>query len=208
MPPERTYIPLNQAAVFLAERIWQPHNSSLALRRLKGDGWKINDLSDALHFMRVSEMPKAQEKIDALLAVSRLPLYEWPSRIRTNDRNGAFVNEAELLALLLAGVHLDTPNIQTTIPSPALVVPAGASDGNEQTQAPERRLALLRALDGCAKYAHGEWKFTGMAALVAKEKADGRKRCDAKTIRADLKEAAKTERDAKNAGFATGLGKL
>jgi len=206
MPPERTYIPLNQAAAFLAERIWQPHNSSLALRRLKGDGWKINDLSEALHFMRASEVPKAQEKIDALLAVSRLTLFEWPSRIRTNDRNGAFVNKAELLALLLAGVHLDTPNIQTTIPSPALVETVGALGSMDQTPDQERRLALLRALDGSYKYARGEWRFTGMAALVTREKADGRKRCDAKTIRADLKEAAQAERDAKTAGFAAGLG--
>lgn len=93
--------------------------------------------------------------------------------------------------------------------TPATVVAVGASGGTiEQAPDPERRLVLLRALGGGEKYARGEWRFTGMAALVAKEKADGRKRCDEKTIRADLKEAAQTERDAKNAGFATGLGKL
>lgn len=87
--------------------------------------------------------------------------------------------------------------------SPATPAPVGALDHTSDT---ERRLALLRKLGGHAKYMRNEWKFTGIVALVAREKADGRKRCDEKTIRADLKEAAQAERDSKNAGFATGLG--
>ena len=75
-----------------------------------------------------------------------------------------------------------------------------------QTPDPERRLALLRALGGSAKYARGEWRFTGPGVLVAREKADCRMRSDEKTIRADLKEAAQVERDAKTAGVFNGLG--
>jgi hypothetical protein len=74
------------------------------------------------------------------------------------------------------------------------------------TPNPERRLARLRALGGNATYRRNEWKFTGIAALVKSEKSEYRKRSDEKTIRADLKEAAQNERDAKRAGFADGLG--
>lgn len=81
--------------------------------------------------------------------------------------------------------------------------PATASDARPD---PERRLALLRELGGSPKYSRCEWTFTGIRALVDTEKANGRKRSTEKTIRADLKEAAQNERDAKNAGFTTGLG--
>lgn len=87
--------------------------------------------------------------------------------------------------------------------SPSAPAPVGALDHTSDT---ERRLALLRELGGSAKYMRNEWRFTGIVALVAREKVDGRKRCDEKTIRADLKEAAQAERDSKNAGFAAGLG--
>lgn len=70
----------------------------------------------------------------------------------------------------------------------------------------ERRLALLREIGGSAKYKDYKWKFTGTKALVAREKADGRKRFDEKTVRADLKEAAQAERDANRARFTDGLG--
>ena len=65
---------------------------------------------------------------------------------------------------------------------------------------------LLRALGGNAIYRRGEWKITGISALVASEKSEGRKRSDEKTIRADLKEAAENERDAKRANAFAGLG--
>lgn len=73
---------------------------------------------------------------------------------------------------------------------------------------PERRLALLRELKGTATYDRSkrEWVFTGISALVKHEKLDGRKRCTEKTLRADLKEAAQSERDAGNATPYTGLG--
>ena len=73
--------------------------------------------------------------------------------------------------------------------------------------APERRLARLRALGGNSKYRNGEWHFTGIIKLVQHEKQEGKSRSDEKTIRADLKLASQSERDAKSAGFASGIGK-
>ena len=91
-------------------------------------------------------------------------------------------------------------------PAKPLAAPGVGIDSNSTTPDPERRLALLRALGGNAIYRRGEWKITGISALVASEKSEGRKRCDEKTIRADLKEAAENERDAKRANAFAGLG--
>lgn len=100
-------------------------------------------------------------------------------------------------------VEMDTVPKQNTAPTAPGVAAVPASDARPD---PERRLALLRELGGAAKYSRCEWTFTGIKALVDTEKANGRKRSTEKTIRADLKEAAQIERDAKNAGFAAGLG--
>lgn len=91
---------------------------------------------------------------------------------------------------------------------PQAATPAPVADiaTNSTTPDPERRLARLRALGGDAIYRRGEWKITGISALVASEKGEGRKRCDEKTIRADLKEAAESEREAKRANAFSGLG--
>ena len=91
-------------------------------------------------------------------------------------------------------------------PAKPLAAPGVGIDSNSTTPDPERRLALLRALGGSATYRRNEWKFTGIAALVASEKSEGCKRSDEKTIRADLKEAAQNEREARRAGFGAGLG--
>ena len=107
------------------------------------------------------------------------------------------------------GLTVETAKTQAATPSPAPVVTdVSAFDGPDRKPDPERRLDLLRALGGTSKYARGQWKFTGIGALVESEKAKGQKRSDEKTIRADLKDAAQTERDAKSAGFGSGLGKL
>ena len=98
----------------------------------------------------------------------------------------------------------DTAPAQNTA-TPAPVGAASASDGTDRPD-PERRLARLREHGGAAKYVRHKWKFTGMAALVESEKADGRKRRSEKTIRADLIQAAQAERDEKTAGFGAGLG--
>ena len=87
--------------------------------------------------------------------------------------------------------------------APALVVGTVASSSTKPD--PERRLARLRELGGNATYNRGEWRFPGITALVASEKSEGRKRCDEKTIRADLKEAAESEREAKRASPFAGL---
>ena len=91
-------------------------------------------------------------------------------------------------------------------PQAATPAPVAGIATNSATPDPERRLARLRALGGDAIYRRGEWKITGISALVASEKGEGRKRCDEKTIRADLKEAAESEREARRAGFGAGLG--
>lgn len=94
------------------------------------------------------------------------------------------------------------PVQSTATPAPLLA----DSDSNSTTPDPERRLTRLRALGGNAAYKHGKWKITGMTALVASEKTEGCKRSDEKTIRADLKEAAENEREAKRANAFSGLG--
>ena len=75
------------------------------------------------------------------------------------------------------------------------------TSGKDQTLDPERRLTRLLELGGSATYARYEWKFKGTSALVKSEKAEGRERSAEKTIRADLKMAAQSERDEKKAGY-------
>jgi hypothetical protein len=88
-------------------------------------------------------------------------------------------------------------------PAPTPVEPELST---QEAPDPERRLSRLRELGGSAKHRSGEWRFTGIASLVASEKAQGRSRIDEKTIRADLKEALQNELEAKRAGFGSGLG--
>jgi hypothetical protein len=96
--------------------------------------------------------------------------------------------ERDMLALVMQGFQ-------------HLVRPEQTADA---TPEPARRLAALRALGGTVKYKNCEWTFTGIGKLVQNEK--GRPRCDVKTIRCDLKEAAQAERDSKSAGHFQGLG--
>lgn len=88
-------------------------------------------------------------------------------------------------------------------PEPA---PAEPEFSAQEAPDPERRLARLRELGGSAKYRDGNWRFTGITLLVADEEEQCRRRRDEKTIRADLKEAAQNELEAKRAGFGSGLG--
>lgn len=115
-----------------------------------------------------------------------------------------FIPAKERCELVMDGfaVQSQQPDAQA---APVEVVSASGAD-TEQQPDPQRRLARLLAGGGSAKYRHGEWKFTGIAALVVSEKADRRKRSDEKTIRKDLREAAEAERDAKRAGPFQGLG--
>ena len=93
-------------------------------------------------------------------------------------------------------------------PAPQAEAPAGGVSGGGAVPAPdpERRLARLRAMGGSATYRRNEWQFTGIKALVDAERNEGRKRSAEKTIRADLREAAEAEREAKRAGHWDGLG--
>lgn len=101
-----------------------------------------------------------------------------------------------------------TPSPASTIAlePQAMPVVAGKLGATAQTPDPERRLARLRTLGGEAKYAQGKWHFTGIKKLVEIEKFEDRNRSDEKTVRADLKQAANEEREAKRAGFGNGLG--
>lgn len=125
---------------------------------------------------------------------------------KADDAEAAWRKKMVNQLLTVAQVPVAPPMVTTTqaaaTPAPEVAV-VPASDARPD---PERRLALLRELGGAAKYARCEWTFTGIKALVTREKAAGRRRSTEKTVRADLKEAAQNERDAKNAGFATGLG--
>ena len=124
-------------------------------------------------------------------------------------------------AVLNAGlVHLDwlnewgesrkPPHVFSTesAPEPQAATPAPVADSasNDATPDPERRLTRLRQLGGNVTFKRGEWKCAGITALVATEKSEGRKRSDEQTIRADLKEAAQNELEARRAGFGSGLG--
>lgn len=106
----------------------------------------------------------------------------------------------------LHATNIDGWEACITKPKAAPIGDVSASDHVDQTPDPERRLARLRTLGGTAKYVRYKWKFMGMAALVAAEKVDNRRRRSEKTIRADLIQAAQAERDEKSAGFTTGLG--
>ena len=92
-------------------------------------------------------------------------------------------------------------------PEPQAEAPAVGPSGGDAAPLPdpERRLARLREMGGSATSKRGEWKFTRITALVAAERSEGRKRSDEKTIRADLKEAAEAEAEAKRAGHWDGL---
>lgn len=106
--PEDTYFHVHVAAIHMAARVWPHENTEFAKRKLKARG--IDPMPDyPLDFIRLLELPQLEEKIEALLANGKIPLYEWPSRIRTSDRTDAYINEAELIALLMAGAHLTAP---------------------------------------------------------------------------------------------------
>ena len=103
-------------------------------------------------------------------------------------------------------LRVRAPFTQANTAKPVTEVAESASASNSTTPDPERRLARLRELGGNATYKRGEWKIVGISVLVASEKSESRKRSDEKTIRADLKEAAENELEAKRANAFTGLG--
>lgn len=68
---------------------------------------------DAQQIMALKTRPKRQKQINALLRLKVLPLYEWPSCIRTNETVDAWVNTKELANLLIAGAHLPGMEVST-----------------------------------------------------------------------------------------------
>ena len=119
----------------------------------------------------------------------------WNTPIRQTDAN-------KWLQSIDAGLELTYPYAGDNAQPQAVPVEAAPE---WEAPDPKRRLDALLALGGTIKHRDGEWRFTGMTALVKSEK--GRKRSDEKTIRGDLKEAAQAERDEKQAGvFLNGLG--
>jgi hypothetical protein len=153
------------------------------------DAWgKVDELQD-----EIEKLKKERESKDCELDSDRRSRVVL--RIKEKEQKYA------ALVTVAKGLQMNATDApaQTSTPAPV-------EDGSDATPDPERRLDLLRALGGTAKYKNGNWTFTGIGALVTREQTDGRKRSTEKTIRTDLKEAAQNERDANRAGFATGLG--
>lgn len=79
-----------------------------------------------------------------------------------------------------------------------------APPGTPEPSRQARRLARLRALGGDRKRIAGQWQTVGergaFGALVAEERAAGRRPFDAKGVRRDIQAAAELERAGKAAG--------
>lgn len=118
------------------------------------------------------------------------------------SHDGELIAPTPGLRVALADLRFSREDVENLVPAASRpAAPACAIVGE-----PERRFARLRALGGDAKHKDGEWKITGISALVQSEKSEGLKRSDEKTIRADLKKAAESEREAKRANAFDGLG--
>lgn len=126
---------------------------------------------------------------------------EWIAELEATNPDAA-----ELARIILSGVVPESDSLDSAMQDATNETEKVTGATVDQTPDAERRLNLLRQLGGSSQYVNGEWKFKGIKLLVTREKADGRNRSDEKTIRSDLKAAAQAERDAKNAGFAFGLG--
>jgi hypothetical protein len=86
--------------------------------------------------------------------------------------------------------------------SNSLTLPETADPSAQISPSPERRLKALRDLGGQARWlgrnSGMKWRFTKIKALAAQEKNTKQPRCDEKTIRKDLTEAAEAENQAKS----------
>ena len=95
---------------------------------------------------------------------------------------------------------LDTPSQTVSLSLPAVVSPPSPT-----LSEPERRLKALRDLNGDAKWTryrgNQQWCFKKIKELTAQEKGTKKPRCDEKTIRKDLTEAAEAESMAKRSGI-------
>lgn len=147
LPPERRYFPIAHAALGLSEKVWPWNKDCLARAecKLERAGGAADDDGMVLTWpgvilrAREIEANKIQPKIDALLKLGKLPLYEWPSRIRTDKADGAWVNEAELVQLLIHGAHL-LPVAPDATPEPQ-AAPEGAAPVMEAPETQVQRQA-------------------------------------------------------------------
>ncbi len=105
-----------------------------------------------------------------------------------------------LESLFVQGAELTAFTASLKRPEPRVSEAQTTEISHTSVGDPERRLALLRKLGGSATFKEGEWRFTGMNALEANEKKNGRKRTSPKTIRDDLTKAAEKEKDAHRSG--------
>ena len=176
---------------------------------------RLNDIDPSNNYARRA----VREAFDAYrLAIEKVGKYDMDALARRDAAHTAYWKSSNDKALLKAFEDAEaewdaayqawlTKMVRCLLePQAAAPAPVAGIATNNATPDPERRLARLRALGGDAIYRRGEWKITGISALVASEKSEGRKRSDEKTIRADLKEAAENERDAKRANAFAGLG--
>lgn len=171
----------------------------LDARFAEAKDWPANSEGRMWNFAAGSVLQRAMEIASSSVKAGLLSDPDTPANwLAWAERKGYDVKHLKPLATPPSTVQ------NGTVTAPVLA--ASASAGTDQTLDPERRLARLRALGGSYKYVRGGWKFIGIKELVRSEKDEGRKRSDEKTIRADLKDAAQAERDAKSAGFGAGLG--
>ena len=138
-----------------------------------------------------------RDEVDEWLAQRGAPYRpDWAALLQSDRETVESVNA--LSRLLPESHHTNyrppesAPTSGTTDPVVAVPVPAVVASTDKSD--PQRRLDALTALGGSIKQWKGDWAITGIGKLVAKEKADGRKRCSEKTIRRDLKEAAEAQK--------------
>lgn len=175
-------------------------NSSQKFSSLLGFTKEVQERQQAVRLMRVSLHDLARLEIDESIKTeifeptdddwAHLEAAKSEDGMRAiTDANGTTVSRDQLLVF--------EEDLRRLASFPA-----------DQAEIPDhvRRLAALRELGGSAKRTHGDWRFKGIKALVAREESEGRKRRSEKIIRKDLKEAAQAEFDANRSGFATGLG--
>lgn len=147
----------------------------------------VNDEGDGVDF--------SHEVAQIIAALEAGLIRSYPAFVACPDRRTKILKQ-ELLPWLRSRGFVD---LADRISEPTQAPPATGKLADA-----ELRLKALRDLGGTVKpnkkMGFG-WKFTGISKLVAQEKAAGYPRCDEKTIRADLIEAADAEKAARSAGL-------
>lgn len=198
---------VGQPDLALAARMYEAHK---AYRKARTDAMGRHGLEDVPQ-AKAGDRDERRHELDAEYQ-RRLALVEGDvsgleAEMNSLKEKNDDAEKAWLRAMVAELLKPDTgPAEPVAEPAPQAGPVWQAGPDEDLTQDSERRLARLRELGGSAKYKNSAWKFTGISALVEREKSEGRKRSDEKTIRADLKEAAQDELDARRAGAFTGLG--